>query len=171
MLALYFVFLRFLKSLILTIHWSLLDLLKNLYLVPWIRSSHVLQSYLTLRIPNLSLRTIHIHIFSSHGTITGDIKNKNNFKLNSCTVIYTCTLNWPFSYSTVLSFSETQTHFLQSQFHIIPFPQILLPLRFSCAHRIALSTAPIPPQNIFKFPFISFVLLLQHRSWFSALRG
>lgn len=169
--ALYFVFLQFLKSLILTIHWSLLDLLNNLYLVPLVQSSHVLQSYLTLRIPNLSLRIIHIHLFSFQGTLAGDIKNQNNFKLNSSTVIYIRTLNWPFSCSTVLSVNETQTHFLQSQFHIIPFPQILLPFCFSCAHRIALSTSPIPPQNIFKFPFISFVFPLQHRAWFPAPRG
>lgn len=131
--ALYFIFLQFLKSLILTIHCSLLDLLNNLYLVPLILSSLVLQSYLTLRIPNLSLRTIHIHIFSSQGTIIGDIKNKNNFKLNSSTVIYTCTPNCPFSYSTVLSVKPKHISYKANS---TPFPFLKSSYHFASAVRI-----------------------------------
>lgn len=66
-------------------HYSLVPFrpFYNLYLGSLILSTHVPQSYHTLRIPNLCLQTIHTHIFSSQGTVTGDIQNINNLKLNS----------------------------------------------------------------------------------------
>lgn len=88
-------------------------------------------------------------------TIIGNIKNKNNnnLQLNS-SIKSNPTSTGNFFYTTVLSFSETPLHSLQSQFHIISFLQILPPHYLSWSHRTALLTCPILLLNISKLPFI-----------------